>query len=54
VFITGRRKDALDAAAAELGKNNVTAIQVDVANLSDIDRLYDAAASANGKSLSAL
>jgi NADP-dependent 3-hydroxy acid dehydrogenase YdfG len=38
VFITGRRKDVLDAAAAEIGKNNVTAIQGDVANLSDIDR----------------
>ena len=41
VFITGRRKDALDAAVAEIG-NNVTAIPGDVANLADIDRLYDA------------
>jgi len=41
VFITGRRRDALDAAAAEIGKN-VTAVQGDVAKLSDIDRLYDA------------
>jgi NAD(P)-dependent dehydrogenase (short-subunit alcohol dehydrogenase family) len=41
VFITGRRKDALDAAVAEIGKN-VTAVQGDVANLSDLDRLYDA------------
>jgi NAD(P)-dependent dehydrogenase (short-subunit alcohol dehydrogenase family) len=41
VFITGRRKDALDAAVAEIG-TNVTALQGDVANLSDIDRLYDA------------
>jgi len=40
VFITGRRKDALDAAVAEIGRN-VTAVQGDVANLSDIDRLYD-------------
>jgi NAD(P)-dependent dehydrogenase (short-subunit alcohol dehydrogenase family) len=40
VFITGRRKDALDAAAAEIGKN-VTAVQGDVANLRDLDRLYD-------------
>ena len=32
VFITGRRKDALDAAAAEIGKN-VTAVQGDVASL---------------------
>jgi shikimate 5-dehydrogenase len=30
VFITGRRKDALDAAVAEIGKN-VTAVQGDVA-----------------------
>jgi NAD(P)-dependent dehydrogenase (short-subunit alcohol dehydrogenase family) len=41
VFITGRRKDTLDAATAEIGKN-VTAVQGDVANLSDLDRLYDA------------
>jgi NAD(P)-dependent dehydrogenase (short-subunit alcohol dehydrogenase family) len=40
VFITGRRKDTLDAAVAEIGKN-VTGIQGDVANLSDLDRLYD-------------
>lgn len=41
VLITGRHKDALDAAAAEIG-NNVTRIQGDVGNLSDLDRLYDA------------
>lgn len=41
VFITGRRHDKLNAAVAELGKN-VTAVQGDVANLADIDRLYDA------------
>lgn len=41
VFITGRHKDALDAAAAEIG-NNVTRIQGDVGNLSDLDRLYAA------------
>jgi NAD(P)-dependent dehydrogenase (short-subunit alcohol dehydrogenase family) len=41
VFITGRRKDALDAAVTEIGKN-VTAVQGDVASLSDLDRLYDA------------
>jgi len=40
VFITGRRKDTLDAAVAEIGKS-VTGIQGDVANLSDLDRLYD-------------
>ena len=32
VFITGRRKDVLDAAAAEIG-NSTTAIQGDVGNL---------------------
>jgi NADP-dependent 3-hydroxy acid dehydrogenase YdfG len=41
VFITGRRKDALDAAVAEIGRK-VTAVQGDVASLSDLDRLYDA------------
>ena len=40
VFITGRSKGPLDAAAAEIGKN-VTAVQGDVSNLSDLDRLYD-------------
>jgi len=40
VFITGRRKDALDRAAAEIGKN-VTAVQGDVADLNDLDRLYE-------------
>jgi NAD(P)-dependent dehydrogenase (short-subunit alcohol dehydrogenase family) len=40
VFITGRRKDALDPAVAEIGKN-VTAVQGDVANLADLDRLYE-------------
>ena len=40
VFITGRRKDALAAAVAEIGKN-VTAVQADVASLSDLDRLYE-------------
>jgi NAD(P)-dependent dehydrogenase (short-subunit alcohol dehydrogenase family) len=40
VFITGRRKDALDRAVAEIGRN-VTGVQGDVANLNDLDRLYD-------------
>jgi NAD(P)-dependent dehydrogenase (short-subunit alcohol dehydrogenase family) len=48
VFITGRRKDALDAAVAEIGKN-VTAVQGDIANLSDLDRLYDTVKKHNGK-----
>lgn len=40
VFITGRRKDALEGAVAEIGKN-VTGIPSDVAHLRDLDRLYE-------------
>jgi NAD(P)-dependent dehydrogenase (short-subunit alcohol dehydrogenase family) len=39
VFITGRRQDQLDAAVKQIGVN-VTAVQGDVANLADLDRLY--------------
>ncbi|MBD2524697.1 SDR family NAD(P)-dependent oxidoreductase [Nostoc sp. FACHB-133] len=39
VFITGRRQNELDAAVKKIGEN-VTAIQGDVSNLADIDRLY--------------
>ena len=39
VLITGRRKAELDAAVKEMGKN-VTAVQGDVANLEDLDRLF--------------
>src|SRR6476646_6084837 len=39
VFITGRRQDALDAAVQQIG-GKVTAVQSDVAKLSDLDRLY--------------
>ena len=48
VFITGRRKDALDRAVAEIGRN-VTAVQGDVANLSDLDRLYEEVRKQNRK-----
>ncbi len=41
VFITGRRQAELDAAIKEIGKN-VTAVQEDVSNLADLDRLYAA------------
>ena len=40
VFITGRRQNELDSAATQIGKNNVTAVQGDVSNLADLDRLY--------------
>jgi len=39
VFITGRRKDELAAAVAEIGRN-VTPVQGDVSNLADLDRLF--------------
>src|SRR5947207_9407136 len=39
VFITGRRNAELAAAVKEIGKN-VTAIQGDVSNLADLDRLF--------------
>ena len=38
-FITGRREPELAAAVKEIGKN-VTAIQGDVSNLADLDRLF--------------
>jgi NAD(P)-dependent dehydrogenase (short-subunit alcohol dehydrogenase family) len=40
VFITGRRKEELDAAVKQIGKS-AHAIQGDVAKLADLDRLYD-------------
>jgi NAD(P)-dependent dehydrogenase (short-subunit alcohol dehydrogenase family) len=48
VFITGRRKEVLDAAVAEIGRNT-TGIQGDVASLSDLDRLYEAVKKHNRK-----
>jgi NAD(P)-dependent dehydrogenase (short-subunit alcohol dehydrogenase family) len=40
VFITGRRQKELDEAVRSIGKN-VTGVQGDIANLNDLDRLYD-------------
>ena len=40
VFITGRRQKELDQAVKAIGKN-VAGVQGDVANLADLDRLYD-------------
>jgi len=48
VFITGRREGELDKAVAEIGKN-VTAIQADVSNLADLDRLFETVAKSKGK-----
>src|SRR5260221_3096536 len=39
VYITGRRQSELDAAVRQIGKN-VTAVQGDVSQLADLDRLY--------------
>ena len=41
VFVTGRRKEELDAAVKEIGSANVTAVQGDVSKLADLDRLFD-------------
>jgi len=43
VFITGRRKEVLDDAVAEIG-GSVTAIRADSANLADLDTVYRAVA----------
>jgi NAD(P)-dependent dehydrogenase (short-subunit alcohol dehydrogenase family) len=39
VFITGRRKSELDAAVDQIGRD-VKAIQADVSNLADLDRVF--------------
>ncbi|CAF1171472.1 unnamed protein product [Rotaria sp. Silwood1] len=41
VFITGRRQEVLDEAVKKIGSKNVTAVQGDVSNMTDLDRLYD-------------
>ena len=48
VFITGRRQSELDAAVAQIGAN-ITALQGDVANLADLDRLYAAIKQQKGR-----
>lgn len=48
VFITGRRQAELDKAVELIG-SNVTAVQGDVSNLADLDRLYAAVKSQKGK-----
>jgi NAD(P)-dependent dehydrogenase (short-subunit alcohol dehydrogenase family) len=48
VFITGRRKAELDAAAKEIGRN-VTGVQGDVSKLADLDRLFDQIEREKGK-----
>lgn len=48
VFITGRRQDALVDAAKALGPN-AFGVRSDVANLADLDRLYDTVGAMKGR-----
>ena len=48
VFITGRRKAELAAAVKEIGRN-VTGVQGDVANLGDVDHLFEQIKREKGK-----
>jgi NAD(P)-dependent dehydrogenase (short-subunit alcohol dehydrogenase family) len=50
VFITGRRQAELDKAVSLIGKN-VTAVQGDVSNLDDLDRLYEVVRKLKGVSI---
>ncbi len=47
VYITGRRQSELDKAKAVIGRN-VTTVKGDVANLADLDRLYQIIAAEKG------
>ena len=49
VYITGRRKEELDEAVKKLGSKNVTAIQGDTSNLSDLDKLYSVIKKQSGR-----
>lgn len=42
VFITGRRKDYVESAVKEIGKDYVTGIQSNSADLNDLDKLFQA------------
>src|SRR5580693_6214185 len=48
VYITGRRQDELDKAVERIG-GRVTAVQGDISNLGDLDRLFSAVRSAHGR-----
>ena len=47
VFITGRRQKGLDEAVKAIG-SNVSGVQGDVAQLADLDRLYQTVSKAKG------
>jgi NAD(P)-dependent dehydrogenase (short-subunit alcohol dehydrogenase family) len=48
VYITGRRQDELDAAAAAIG-GDVVAVRGDISRLGDLDALYDRVRAENGR-----
>jgi NAD(P)-dependent dehydrogenase (short-subunit alcohol dehydrogenase family) len=48
VFIMGRRQHELDAAVKDIG-THVMGVQGDIANLTDLDRLYEIVKSQNGR-----
>jgi NAD(P)-dependent dehydrogenase (short-subunit alcohol dehydrogenase family) len=48
VFIVGRRQNEVDTAVNQIGKN-VTGVQGDVSNLSDLDHLYDTVKQQKGR-----
>src|SRR6202049_4652597 len=48
VFITGRRQKELDEAVTAIG-SNVTGVQGDVAQMADLDRLYETAGKVKGR-----
>lgn len=48
VFITGRRRDALDAAVKDIG-SNIAAIQGDVSKLADLDRFFETVKKQKGR-----
>src|SRR5271170_151743 len=48
VCITGRRQKELDEAVKAIG-SNVSAVQGDIAKLSDLDRLYDTVSKVKGQ-----
>lgn len=48
VIITGRRQGELDSAVKKIGKN-ISAVQGDVSNLADLDRLYNEVKSKKGR-----
>ncbi|MDA8744220.1 SDR family oxidoreductase [Rubripirellula amarantea] len=49
VYLFGRRQAALDAAVAELGEENVRAVQGDITDQATLDKLYETIKSEKGK-----